>query len=112
MTQNRNLSGAAEAIEKTKNGAYELGDKAENAFARVTDAAQQALDDKMGPALQFANDAYDSVGEAFRASEDYVRREPVRAVAIAGMIGLAIGYLFAVRSAPESISRRISSRWR
>lgn len=111
MAQNMNLGGAAEAIEKTKNGAAELSDQAENAFARVTDKAQSAYEKTMESALQTARETYDTVGDAFRAGEDYVRREPVWAVAIAGAVGLAIGYMFAVRSAPISSGRRSISRW-
>jgi ElaB/YqjD/DUF883 family membrane-anchored ribosome-binding protein len=110
--QNRSLSGAGEAIERTKNGAAELGEKAGSAFTDIAENARRTLDDKMGSALQFANDTYDSVGDLFRAGEDYVRREPVHAVAVAATLGLAIGYLFAVRSAPQSVARRrSSSRW-
>jgi ElaB/YqjD/DUF883 family membrane-anchored ribosome-binding protein len=107
---NRSLSGPADAIEKAKNGVDELGENAESTFTRITDSAQRALDDKMGPALQFANDTYDSVGEAFRASEDYVRREPVKAVAIAAALGAVIGFCFAVRAAPISTGR-VLPRW-
>lgn len=110
MTHNRSLTGAAEAIEKTKNGG-DIAETAENAFSGVTESAQYAFDETMESARQVAHDAYDTVGETFRASEDFVRREPISAVAIATAIGLVVGYCFAVRSAPMSAARRKLSRW-
>lgn len=111
MTQNRSLSGAGEAIEKTKSGAADLTDKAEAAFDDLAENTRRILNDRMGPTLEYANEAYDAVGEAFRSGEDYVRRQPLGAVALAALMGVAAGYLFAVRSAPQSVARRMSSHW-
>jgi ElaB/YqjD/DUF883 family membrane-anchored ribosome-binding protein len=111
MTHNRSLTGPAEAMERAKTSGNELAETAESTFAKVSDSAQQVYDETIDTAQQFAHDAYDTVGEVFKASEDYVRREPMRAVAVAAVIGLAVGYCFAVRSAPIS-SRKFLSRWR
>jgi hypothetical protein len=83
----------------SKNGAAELGEKAGSAFTDMPRARPDGFGAPVPP--------YDSP-----PAEDYVRREPVRAVAVAATLGLAIGYLFAVRSAPQSVARRrSSSRW-
>jgi ElaB/YqjD/DUF883 family membrane-anchored ribosome-binding protein len=111
MTHNRSFTGPAEAIERAKNSGDDMIEKAESTYASVSESAHQAYDETMDTARQYAHDAYDSVGEAFRASEDYVRREPLRAVAVAAAIGLVVGYCFAVRSAPISASRKMLSRW-
>jgi len=112
MTHNRSLTGPAEAMERAKNSSDDIVETAEATFANVTESAQHAYEETMDTARQVAHDAYDTVGEAFKASEAYVRREPVRAVAVAAAIGLVVGYCFAVRSAPVSASRRMLSRWR
>ena len=112
MTQNRSFADAAEAIETTKNGADKIGDEFQNALGSVSDRAYSAYDDAMETMRHAAHDTYDFVGDAFRAGEGYVRRRPVQAMAAAAVVGLAIGYCFAVKSAPMSLSRRALSSWR
>lgn len=112
MTQNRSFAGAADAIETTKNGADRIGDELQSTFNSVTERAHTAYDQAMETMQQAAHDSYDFVGDAFRAGEDYVRRQPVQAIAAATVVGLVIGYCFAVRSAPLSVSRRALSSWR
>jgi ElaB/YqjD/DUF883 family membrane-anchored ribosome-binding protein len=108
MTQNRSLTGAAEAIESTKNG--ELGGAVQDAFDKVNDGAQRVYEDARDLVSNASTDAYDFVGNSLRAGEDYARRKPVQAMAAAAVTGLVFGYLFAVRSAPRSSSRH--SNWR
>jgi len=112
MTHNRSLTGPAEAMERAKNSGDSMVETAESTLANVTESAQQVYAETMDTARQAAHDAYDKVGEVFKASEAYVRREPMRAFAVAAAIGLAVGYCFAVRSAPIASSRRKLSRRR
>jgi ElaB/YqjD/DUF883 family membrane-anchored ribosome-binding protein len=108
QNQNRSLTGAAEAIEKSKNG--ELGDTIRGAYETVSEGAQHTFEDARDALTQASYDAYDLVGESFRAGEDYARRKPLHAMAAATAVGLVLGYVFAVRTAPRSASRAFS-RW-
>ena len=109
MNQNRSLTGAADAIEKTKNG--NLGDTIQGAYETVSEGAQNTYEGARDALTQVSYDAYDLVGDSFRASEDYARRKPIHAMAAAAAVGVVLGYVFAVRSAPRSASRAFS-RWR
>ena len=109
MTQNRNLTGAAEAIEKTKNG--DFGNAVQGAYDTATEGAQRTFEDAGDVITQASHDAYDFVGDSFRAGEDYARRKPIHALAAATAVGLVLGYMFAVRSAPRASSRGRFSNW-
>ena len=109
MTQNPNLAGAAEAIERTKNAANETGVR--DAFDKVSEGAQQAYADTSQAVMHATHEAYDFVGDTFRAGEDYTRRKPIQALAAATMVGALIGFCFAVRAAPRASKRDFSS-WR
>lgn len=109
MNHNRSLTGAAEAIDKTKNG--NLGDTIHDAYESVSEGAQNTYEGARDALTQASYDAYDMVGDSFRAGEDYARRKPMHAMAAAGVVGLVLGYIFAVRTAPRSASRAFS-RWR
>ena len=109
MTENRNLTGAAEAIEKTKNG--EFGNAVQGAYDTATEGAQRAFDDARDAITQASHDAYDFVGDSLRAGEDYARRKPIHALAAVAAAGLVLGYMFAVRSAPRASSRGRFSNW-
>jgi ElaB/YqjD/DUF883 family membrane-anchored ribosome-binding protein len=108
MTHNRSLTGAADAIESTKNG--ELGGAVQDAFDKVNDGAQRVFEDARDLVSNASTDAYDFVGDKLRAGEDYARQKPVQAMAVAAVAGMVLGYMFAVRSAPRASSRY--SNWR
>jgi ElaB/YqjD/DUF883 family membrane-anchored ribosome-binding protein len=110
MTQNRNLTGAAEAIEKTKNG--DFGNSLQGAYDTATESARNTYEGAVETISQASHDAYDYVGDTLRAGEDYARRKPMHALAAVAAVGLVLGYVFAVRSAPRSSLRNRFSHWR
>ncbi len=107
--QNRNLAGAGDAIERSKDTlertASEAEDTARETLSQATEGAQQMYDDAREAVTRFSSDTYDLVGDTFRAGEDYARRKPMHALAIATMAGAFIGFCFAVRAAPRSSGR-------
>jgi ElaB/YqjD/DUF883 family membrane-anchored ribosome-binding protein len=119
-TQNRNLAGAGEAIERSKdtfgNAASEMEDTArgtlskasegaQQMYDKASEGAQQMYDDARDTLSRFSHDTYDFVGDTVRAGEDYARRKPIQAIAIAAMAGAFIGFYFAVRAAPRASGR-------
>jgi ElaB/YqjD/DUF883 family membrane-anchored ribosome-binding protein len=94
MHQNRNLAGAAEAIERTKSAGSEVADEMQNAAGNVADRAMRAYADTRDTAQEIAGEAYDQVGEAFRSGEAYVRRHPVESLAVTALLAFAAGFLF------------------
>jgi len=105
-TQNRNLAGAGEAIERTKdsfgNAVSEAEDTARDTLSKTSESAQQMYDEARDTLSRFSSDTYDFVGETVRAGEDYARRKPIQALTIAAMAGAFVGFCFAVRTAPRS----------
>jgi len=109
MTQNPNLTGVADAIEKTKNG--DFGKAAMEVYDSAAEGAQRTFEDAREAITQASHDAYDFVGDSLRAGEDYARRKPIHALAAVAAVGMVLGYIFAVRSAPRSASRGRFSNW-
>ena len=107
--QNRNLAGAGDAIERSKDTfertASEAGETARETLNEATESAQQMYDEARDALTRFSNDTYDFVGDKFRAGEDYARRKPMHALAIATLAGAVIGFCFAVRAAPRASGR-------
>ena len=107
--QNRSLAGAGDAIERSKDSfertASDAEDTARETLSQAADGAQQMYDDAREAVTRIANDSYDLVGDTFRAGEDYARRKPMHALAIATLAGAVIGFCFAVRAAPRSAGR-------
>jgi ElaB/YqjD/DUF883 family membrane-anchored ribosome-binding protein len=64
-----------------------LGSSASGALAAVTDPLRDAADSWLERARDLAQDA-----------DDYLRNNPLAAVAVAALVGLAAGYLLARRS--------------
>jgi len=107
--QNRNLAGAGEAIERSKDAIERTASDAETTaretLSQATEGAQQMYDDAREAVTRFSHDTYDFVGDTVRAGEDYARRKPIQALAIATFAGAVIGFCFAVRAAPRSSGR-------
>ena len=107
--QNRNLVGAGEAIERSKDAlertASEAGETARETMSDAAESAQEMYDEARDALTRFSNETYDFVGDTFRAGEDYARRKPMQALAIATLTGAVIGFCFAVRAAPRASGR-------
>jgi ElaB/YqjD/DUF883 family membrane-anchored ribosome-binding protein len=112
--QNRSLAGAGDAIERSKDAAErtasEAEDTARETLSQAKEGAQQMYDEAREAVTQFSHDTYDFVGDTVRAGEDYARRKPMQALAIATLAGAFIGFCFAVRAAPRSSGRRFFDR--
>jgi ElaB/YqjD/DUF883 family membrane-anchored ribosome-binding protein len=113
-TQNRNLAGAGEAIERTKdsfdNAASEVESTARDTLSQVAEGAQEMYDDARDTLARYSTNTYDFVGETVRAGEEYARRKPIQALTIAAMAGAFVGFCFAVRAAPRSSGRYFFDR--
>jgi ElaB/YqjD/DUF883 family membrane-anchored ribosome-binding protein len=89
MQQSRSLSGAAEAIERSKNAGSEAVHDLQDAAGKVADRAKRAYDETR----EIAGEAYDQAGEAYRTGSYYVRRHPLESLLVVGTLAFAAGLL-------------------
>jgi ElaB/YqjD/DUF883 family membrane-anchored ribosome-binding protein len=91
--QNRSLTGAADAIERSKNTGTELTDEAQGILDSATDRAKQAVESTREAAQTLGNEAYEQVSDAYRAGGYYARRYPLESLAAVAVIAFALGCL-------------------
>jgi ElaB/YqjD/DUF883 family membrane-anchored ribosome-binding protein len=94
MAHNPSLTGAADAIERSKNAGSEFADQAQSKMSNVTERAKDAFDSTREAAQSVASEAYDQMSEAYRAGGYYARRYPLETIAATALLAFALGYLF------------------
>jgi ElaB/YqjD/DUF883 family membrane-anchored ribosome-binding protein len=93
MQQNRSLTGAAEAIERSKNAGEELVEEAQGMLSSAADRAKQAVETTREAAENVASEASELASEAYRTGGYYARRYPLESLAAVAVIAFALGCL-------------------